>query len=77
MVGWGLWTQRAARIASRDNVESIRLVDTATQGVEAPIPMADLCLAGAHGASARRKFPLGTTVRSRRTQGLKYPIPGS
>ena len=32
---------------------------------------------GAHGASARRQLPIGTTSRSRRTRGGKVTIPGS
>ena len=53
-------------------------VDTALQDVDIPQPhwlINDL--AGAHGASARREFPIATTARFRCPRGRYDPIAGS
>ena len=52
----------------RGTKTEIARVDTASRGVETPTTLASCSLAGAHGASARRGLPLGTTSRSRRTR---------
>ena len=49
-------------------ITDIPRVDTAPQGVETPTQLARCELAEAHGTSARRPLPLGTTSRSRRTR---------
>ena len=90
LIGWGSWSQCSARVAPRGIVEITPLtgrlmshprmrnpfksllrqpgdekVDLPHQyhpyGVETPILLADCSLAGAHGVSAWRRLPLGTT----------------